>query len=499
VEDGSVTNFECALDSDPFAACTSPQSYSNLGDGSHTFNVRAVDSGGSADPSPATYTWVVDATPPNTTIDTQPSNPSGSTTADFTFSSSEANSTFACSLDNAAFTSCASPKQYTGLSSGSHTFAVQATDAVGNTDASAASYTWQISLNSAPVATNDTPAQIVVGDGNAVLFDVLNNDTDPDAGQTLQIASVQSPSAQNGTVQISSNKASYTAPTHYSGVDIFTYTAQDSDPLNPLTSNSATVTVNVVANDARGDCNADGGVDAADFPAIVLEIFDTDISPDWWKTYTGDFVGSPRGCDANATENSGGAASVDASDLTCTVLIFFGDSCGVTNANAASTGQTATLQVAGNLVGTPGATVSAPIRLTTAGKAAAATAFTVHFDTTHFRFDSTDKDGNGLPDALHLTAPARFTASVQTNGATGEINVALYGATLPLPALTDGVIATVDLQVVGVSDGQTPAVQLSNASLSDNQGQAIPLTVNNGDGQTSTLATLHLYLPIAAR
>jgi len=55
------------------------------------------------------------------------------------------------------------------------------------------------------------------------------------------------------------------------------------------------------------------------------------------------------------------------------------------------------------------------------------------------------------------------------------------------------------LQVVGVSDGQTPAVQLSNASLSDNQGQAMPLTVNNVDGQTSTLATLHLYLPIAAR
>src|SRR5215207_1589668 len=54
----------------------------------------------------------------------------------------ETGSTFQCSLDGAAFASCASPKDYTGLSEGSHTFEVKATDAAGNTDTTPASRSW---------------------------------------------------------------------------------------------------------------------------------------------------------------------------------------------------------------------------------------------------------------------------------------------------------------------------------------------------------------------
>jgi parallel beta-helix repeat protein len=51
--------FECRLDEQAFVSCSSPVDYVDLAVGSHTFQVRAVDGGGLADPSPATYTWTV--------------------------------------------------------------------------------------------------------------------------------------------------------------------------------------------------------------------------------------------------------------------------------------------------------------------------------------------------------------------------------------------------------------------------------------------------------
>src|SRR6185436_11729219 len=58
----SGATFECALDGAPFAACTSPQSYTSLGLGSHTFQVRATDLNGT-DPTPASLTWTINAPP----------------------------------------------------------------------------------------------------------------------------------------------------------------------------------------------------------------------------------------------------------------------------------------------------------------------------------------------------------------------------------------------------------------------------------------------------
>jgi hypothetical protein len=54
--------FECALDTDPFAACTSPATLTVL-DGAHTFRVRARDAAGNVDLTPASAAWSVDTTP----------------------------------------------------------------------------------------------------------------------------------------------------------------------------------------------------------------------------------------------------------------------------------------------------------------------------------------------------------------------------------------------------------------------------------------------------
>src|SRR5207249_200888 len=61
-ETGST--FQCALDGGGFAPCASPQTYSALASGNHTFQVRATDPAGNTDPTPASFTWTVDTAAP---------------------------------------------------------------------------------------------------------------------------------------------------------------------------------------------------------------------------------------------------------------------------------------------------------------------------------------------------------------------------------------------------------------------------------------------------
>jgi subtilisin-like proprotein convertase family protein len=58
------TQFQCRLDGGDFSPCTSPQQFGNLPEGTHTFEVRAFDSKGNVDGSPAVYTWTIDVTAP---------------------------------------------------------------------------------------------------------------------------------------------------------------------------------------------------------------------------------------------------------------------------------------------------------------------------------------------------------------------------------------------------------------------------------------------------
>ena len=60
--------FEVSLDGADFSAATSPHSVATLGEGSHTFAVRAFDTVGNPDPTPASYTWIVDTTAPSASV-----------------------------------------------------------------------------------------------------------------------------------------------------------------------------------------------------------------------------------------------------------------------------------------------------------------------------------------------------------------------------------------------------------------------------------------------
>jgi len=166
---GGGATFQCALDGAAFAACTSPRAYASLAEGSHSFAVRVRDAVGNFDPSPAIRSWVVDLTPPATTIVTGPSGTLPIASASVTFTANELNVSFACSLDGAAFAACTSPAGFTALAQGPHTFAVRATDAAGHSDATPATAAWTVDTVAPDVAITAGPASAGVS-GPRVAF-----------------------------------------------------------------------------------------------------------------------------------------------------------------------------------------------------------------------------------------------------------------------------------------------------------------------------------------
>jgi YVTN family beta-propeller protein len=225
------------------AAFASPGFTVGVADNSTTtFYATATDAAGNESSCSSGLTYVEDSTPPDTIIDTGPAE--GSTTtataATFTFHATQSGSTFACKLDTGAPEACdAGTRTYTGLTRGSHTFSVVATDAAGNSDPSAATRTWTI--NAPPVAADD--AYTVIGGATLTIGapGVLGNDTDADNDPlTAQLGITTT----KGTLTLNPNGSlTYTPGEDATGTDTFTYRASD----GLATSNFATVTITITA------------------------------------------------------------------------------------------------------------------------------------------------------------------------------------------------------------------------------------------------------------
>jgi outer membrane protein assembly factor BamB len=141
----SGATFECQWSGAGWTGC--PAVYTpekDLADGSHTLRVRAVDPAGNRDPSPATRSFRVDTTPPDSFILAGPAGTSGPRPA-FHFSSSEFPAGFQCRLDLGLWTPCA--ERYTpgvDLPEGAHHLEVRAVDQVGLVDATPAAWDWTV-------------------------------------------------------------------------------------------------------------------------------------------------------------------------------------------------------------------------------------------------------------------------------------------------------------------------------------------------------------------
>jgi len=127
--------FQCQLDAGSWITCFSPYGYLSLGDGLHTFRVRATDQAGNVDSTPDVRNWRVDATPPTITITSGPGEGAfiHTSTVDFAFTSDESPTIFECNFDSAGWANCSSPAAYSNLSEGAHRFEVRGTDSAGNT------------------------------------------------------------------------------------------------------------------------------------------------------------------------------------------------------------------------------------------------------------------------------------------------------------------------------------------------------------------------------
>lgn len=64
-----TATFACSFDSAAPTSCTSPITYAELDDGTHTFSVSAVDPESNEDPTPASFTFVVDTAGPVVSFD----------------------------------------------------------------------------------------------------------------------------------------------------------------------------------------------------------------------------------------------------------------------------------------------------------------------------------------------------------------------------------------------------------------------------------------------
>ncbi len=127
--------FECRLDDAAgFSACDDPHTTAELNEGEHTLHVRA-GFGGETDETPASATFTVDISGPDTTV---VSGPEGVTTNPFPvfeFGSNEPGPTFFCRLQiTDIFRACGSPLSTPRLADGGYQLEVVAVDRAGNVD-----------------------------------------------------------------------------------------------------------------------------------------------------------------------------------------------------------------------------------------------------------------------------------------------------------------------------------------------------------------------------
>jgi Bacterial Ig-like domain len=153
-------SYRCKLDgAAEFTDCEPGRTFPNIGQGSHTLQIQAVDRAGNVSPASATRSFRTDATAPTVTINSGLQGPTNQRSTTFTYSANESDVTFGCRLTGERFRACSGPQSYSDLADGEYSFEVHAKDAAGNVSA-VARRTFTVDTVAPQVLFNGpTPAQ----------------------------------------------------------------------------------------------------------------------------------------------------------------------------------------------------------------------------------------------------------------------------------------------------------------------------------------------------
>ena len=274
-----------------------------LTEGTYTAKAEQSDDASNAGSSSAS-TFTIDTTAPNTTIDSGPSGTVAVNDASFSFSSLDGSASFQCQLDGGGFSACSSPKPYTGLSDGAHSFEARAVDAAGNVDPTPAQGSWTVDTAAPAVTlvspasgsfTNDTTpalsgaAGTAVGDSSTVTVKIWSGaGTSGSPFQTLTTtqstgswSTSVSPALADGVYTARAEQSDSAGNTGLSGTRTFTIdtappnTSIDSGPSGTVAVNDASFSFSSPDGSASFQCQLDdGGFSACSSPKSYTGLSD---------------------------------------------------------------------------------------------------------------------------------------------------------------------------------------------------------------------------------
>ena len=193
----------------------------------------------------------------------------------------------------------------------------------------------------------------------------------------------------------------------------------------------------------RGDCNGNGMVTAADISSLVLELFDGD-GDHWLDVPDGSFPGNPVGCDANSDQ------TVDSGDLSCIGNIIFGGSCD--HRAGARSAELPWLWIE-TREAVPGDTVRISVHFDPRGWGVNTAVLSLDLRTDLVLFDTTDGDGDGIPDAVEFgDLPGTLrVADFDLGDSDGELDVVLADLSVSPDTFEGGLLVEIELELLNPS------------------------------------------------